>query len=144
MKEKPPEEKTEKRRAVWEAYNRLFSERYGVEPLRGKSVNIQIARIGDELPASDIEGTLRAYFGDQSPWLVAQKHPVGVLVKQVNAHYARFKANEKRIDTVAEMGEELLTHDDRLTIRGMPEEMREQATATLIGKRREQQREAIR
>ena len=67
--------------AVWEAYALAYRERYGVEPVRNRSVNAMLGKLVDKLGADESPPVAAFYVTHRSSWYAEKMHPVNLLLQ---------------------------------------------------------------
>lgn len=65
---------------IWEAYRNAYRGRYGVDPVRNRSVNIGLCQVIDKLGAQDAPHVADYYLSHNGQWYVTKMHPVNLLV----------------------------------------------------------------
>lgn len=66
--------------AIYESYRAAYRVRYGVDPVRNKSVNIGLCQVVDKLGADDAPAVAAFYVTHNSQWYITKGHPVNLLV----------------------------------------------------------------
>ena len=67
--------------AVWEAYALAYRQRYGVEPVRNRSVNAMLGKLIDKLGADESPPVASFYVTHRSSWYAEKMHPVNLLLQ---------------------------------------------------------------
>lgn len=65
---------------TWKAYAKAYRSRYGVEPVRNKSVNAMLCKLVEKLGAEEAPAVAAFYVTHQGQFYVAKMHPVNLLV----------------------------------------------------------------
>ena len=65
---------------TWKAYADAYRKRYGVEPVRNKSVNSMFCKLVEKLGAEEAPAVAAFYVTHQGQFYVAKMHPVNLLV----------------------------------------------------------------
>lgn len=71
---------TPKSAMIWESYRSAYRFRYGVDPVRNRSVNVGLCQVIDKLGSSDAPMVAAFYVTHNSQWYVTKGHPVNLLV----------------------------------------------------------------
>ncbi len=66
---------------VWTAYAGAYRKRWGTEPVRNQQVNGQLAQLLRHLGAQEAAAVAAHYLTDTSAFYVAQRHPIGLLLR---------------------------------------------------------------
>ncbi len=85
---------TPKSAMIWEAYRSSYRFRYGVDPVRNRSVNIALCQVIDKLGNEDAPMVAAYYVTHDGQWYVNKMHPVNLLV--VDAEKLRTEWATKR------------------------------------------------
>lgn len=67
--------------STWKAYSTAYSQRYGVLPVRNKTVNALLARLVERVGLDEAPHVAAFYVNHNRQYYVARKHPVDMLVK---------------------------------------------------------------
>lgn len=84
----------EARKATRDAYVEAFKSRYHADPLISKTENSLIKKLVETVGQEDAPHLVRFYLECQDDWLVNNAHPLGALVKSVNAYIVRRKKGQ--------------------------------------------------
>lgn len=66
---------------VWTAYAGAYRARWGTEPVRNQQVNSQLAQLVRHLGAQEAAAVAAHFLTDTSAFYVAQRHPIGLLLR---------------------------------------------------------------
>jgi hypothetical protein len=107
---------------TWKAYAEAYRNRYGVEPVRNKSVNSMLCKLVEKLGAEEAPAVAAFYVTHQGQFYVAKMHPVNLLVadaeklrtewatgRQVTNGYA---AQVDRTSTTGQVFKKLLAEEE--------------------------------
>lgn len=70
--------------SVREAYIKSYESRYGIKPIMGAKENTLIKRLITSIGLVDAEKLAKAYPFYNDPWHIKQKHPLGLLLGQLD------------------------------------------------------------
>ena len=80
--EVPVERSTRPKSAdIWESYRSAYQSRYGVDPVRNKSVNIALCQVIDKLGHADAVHVAAFYLTHNKPIYGGNRHPTNLLVR---------------------------------------------------------------
>lgn len=77
----PPSKIAGRTIAVWRGYSDAYRERYGVDPVRNKTVNAHLANFVDRIPAEEAPGVAAFYVRSNRQLYVAAKHATNLLLR---------------------------------------------------------------
>ena len=128
---------------TWELYSTKFAAKYNTSPLRDVTVNAQISKLTQRIPEGDMEGVLDTFLGDNDFYVVKQRHPIGLLLKQAEGYYAKFKARAATVVAVQTESdsfpdEYFWEREDELDYRGCPVHLRDKMKTDRIARRRKE------
>ncbi len=92
---------TPKSAGIWEAYRSAYRHRYGVDPVRNRSVNIGLCQVIDKLGAEDAPAVAAYYVTHNGQWYVTKMHPVNLLVVDAEKLRTEWATNRQVTTTQA-------------------------------------------
>ncbi len=75
---------TEENRKVWEAYFNAYRLRYGIDPLRNKTVNSKISRLRDSLGTEEAIKVVEFYLTHNDGFYLKKTHEIGLCLKDAD------------------------------------------------------------
>jgi hypothetical protein len=71
--------------ATWTSYAEAYSRRYGVEPVRNRTVNGQLAQFIARIPADEAPSVAACYVAHENPLYRNAQHPVNLLLRDAES-----------------------------------------------------------
>lgn len=107
---------------TWKAYAEAYRKRYGVEPVRNKSVNSMLCKLVEKLGAEEAPAVAAFYVTHQGQFYVAKMHPVNLLLadaEKVRTEWATgrqvtngYAAQVDRTSTTGQVFRKLLAEEE--------------------------------
>lgn len=88
--------------ATWNAYAKAFQARYGAEPIRDASINSILCKFVDKIPNGNAPAVAEFYISHNSRFYVEAKHPVNLLLRDVQKIHTDWATGMQTTSTQAQ------------------------------------------
>lgn len=90
---------------LWSVWSEEYQRTYGVEPLRNAKINGMLARLVNMLPKDDATAVVRHYLRSANQFYTFARHPVELLLRDVQKLYTELKTGSVATRSQAKHGE---------------------------------------
>ncbi len=107
---------------TWKAYAEAYRKRYGVEPVRNKSVNAMLCKLVEKIGTEEAPAVAAFYVSHQAQFYVAKMHPVNLLVADAEKLRTEWKTGRQvtngyavqadRTSTTGQMFKKLIAEEE--------------------------------
>lgn len=99
-------------RETWDAYAQAYLTRYGVEPVRNRKVNSQLANLVQRLGSQEAPAVAQHYVRHNRSLYVSAKHPVDLLLRDAEGLRTEWATGRTVTDTQARQMDRKQNHFD--------------------------------
>ena len=91
---------------TWAAYSTAYFGRYGVEPVRNRTTNAQIAAFVDRVGSAEAPGVAAHFVRSQKRLYLSAKHPTNLLLRDAEALRTEWATNSHGTEAEATMADQ--------------------------------------
>ena len=91
----PTERPASKTAATWQAYSDAYRGRYGVDPVRNRAVNGQLANFIDRIPADEAPAVAAFYVDHPNALYCNAQHPVNLMLRDAESLRTQWTTGRK-------------------------------------------------
>ena len=95
---------------AWEVYTKAYANRYGVDPVRNRKVNSQIAQLVERLGTAEAPQVAEYYLTHRHSLYVSAKHCVDLLLRDAEKLRTEWATGTQGTHTQAQMADKTQTN----------------------------------